>query len=306
MYHSWSSNPEANYIMIEPGIKYMIRNKEALRYAPKPWYERPLRPPADPVPIDMIRFLPTRKLQTSWWGSTWNPTPADDLDSFSYLFLHALLFRGKQRGESTMGQIQYDYGLLGASHAKNLMDNRDHVETHLWLVSESVDKASKTGKQPCGTTIDAFARPLYKMFKVNESHHAQERQLAQERRSKENVEERARAQYEEYLAAMEAVNTAIQEGWAREEKLQDEKKAEKKKKTKKALKRTLEQTAECGSTDLTEEEVVGASEEGVEESVPESVGSQDVSIDAEGEVGGIVSSSRDSSHEPLSKRPRLE
>ncbi len=49
----FSDNPDANYIMIEPNVKYMISSYAALAHAPKPWYDRP--PPTPKQSVRVVR-----------------------------------------------------------------------------------------------------------------------------------------------------------------------------------------------------------------------------------------------------------
>ncbi|KAI0638667.1 hypothetical protein C8Q77DRAFT_447390 [Trametes polyzona] len=222
----WSDNPEGNYIMIEPNVKFMIHSQEALRRAPRPWYARPPPTPVKPLPVDKLRFLPTRRLQNSLSSQLWTQTVGDDLDSLSYTFLHALLFRAYKGSDRTAAKIAGYYSTLGSSHPKRLMDWRDDVETQFWIISEDVKSARKaSGKEPDGTSIEAFAEELYKLHRVNIAHHSQERALAGTIEQKEGMHERSKKQYDDYLQAMETLKAAIDNGWARKQE-EKRKKAE--------------------------------------------------------------------------------
>ncbi|KAI9057694.1 hypothetical protein FKP32DRAFT_1598086 [Trametes sanguinea] len=215
----WSSNPEANYVMIEPNVKYMLYTAQARANPPKAWYERPPPTPQKPVPVDKIRFLPTRRLQDAVYHSEpWHQVVADDLDSFSHVMLHAMLFAGKKRRDGSTASLSYAYRALDKHHPKVLMDWRDNVEDEIWRVGERVKKERAKGKEPDGATIDAIAEQLYAVFKVNIGQHSQERDLRWSYGAKkENVEDRWKKQYEDYLTAMEALAKAADEATTRKE-----------------------------------------------------------------------------------------
>ncbi len=188
-----------------------------------------------------MRFLPTRFLQNAFSDSPWEHTVGDDLDSFTYVFVHALLFRGRQRCDPCTARIGGYYSRFGAEHPKKLMDIRDSFENWLWIIGEDTKKLRAEGEEPDGTTIEQFAEPLYRVTKVNVAHHCQERALALTKAGREGAKERAAKQYEEYMNAMVTLKESIDAGWARktEEKRRKaeakaEKKAQKAKETEKA------------------------------------------------------------------------
>lgn len=162
-----------------------------------------------------MRFLPTRKLQNAFSDAPWEHTVGDDLDSFTYVFVHALLFRGHQRGDSCTARIRGYYSSLGNEHPKTLRDIRDSFENSLWIIGEDVKKLRANGEEPDGKTIAQFAEPLYRVTKVNVAHHCQERALALTKEGREGAKERAEKQYEEYMKVMVTLKESIDEGWAR-------------------------------------------------------------------------------------------
>lgn len=162
-----------------------------------------------------MRFLPTRKLQNAFSDVPWEHTVGDDLDSFTYVFVHALLFRGHQRDDKCTARIRGYYYSLGNEHPKTLMDIRDSFENSLWIIGEDVKKLRAEGQEPDGKTIAQFAEPLYRVTKVNVAHHSDERALALKKAGREGAKERAAKQYEEYMKAMVTLKESIDEGWAR-------------------------------------------------------------------------------------------
>ncbi|KAI0774666.1 hypothetical protein BD413DRAFT_670032 [Trametes elegans] len=228
----WSDNPEANYIMIEPNVKYMLYTREARANPPTPWYARP--PPAiyQSFPLDKVRFLPSRRLQNALGTSRWVQTVGDDLDSFSQVLLHSILLRGKRRRDGLTNGLVNLFSALGNTHPKRLLDWRDEAEQSLWRLTQDILRDPKDkGKEPDGTTVAAWADEFYRLFKVNVSHHSEERALAYSGKTHEGARERAARQYDEYLQAYQTFLEAVEAGFARKEeqmRLQAEQKAEKK------------------------------------------------------------------------------
>lgn len=251
---------------------------------------------------DMMRFLPTRLLQTSFNGTHYTPTVGDDLDSFTYLLLHNLILRDVQQKTGRMELVRAHYDNLGATHPKTLMDNRDDVESMLYQISKDVARMRANGKEPRGTSVDSYAEQLCNLFVVNISSQSGERELANQGKTKEGIEERARKQHELYLKQMERLCTAVNDGWAREEE-----KSRKIEET--AEQRALEEAQETeddrqsGSEDAAETEEY---ETGDEEGSPDGAAPQDA-MDVEGlEVAETATGDGDICHERPSKRPRLD
>ncbi|KAI0650922.1 hypothetical protein C8Q79DRAFT_1101809 [Trametes meyenii] len=220
------------YIEIEPGLKYLLHSDLARKYAPKPWWARPPAPPAKALPVDKMRFLPSRRLQDAMWTSTpFTQTVADDLDSFSHVLLHTLLWRDKKRRDGSSSGMAGYLGCLGQEHPKKLLDNRDGVENRLWIMGEDVKKLRAQGKEPDGATLEAVAEELYAVFKVNIGHHGTERSLTWSDLKKEEVKVRWKQQYEEYMTAFGVYKDAVEKAMARKDeelRLKAEKKAKKK------------------------------------------------------------------------------
>ncbi|OSC97924.1 hypothetical protein PYCCODRAFT_1480944 [Trametes coccinea BRFM310] len=308
----WSSNPEANYVMIEPNVKFMLYTAQARANPPLPYWERPPPTPQKPVPIDKIRFLPTRRLQDAIYRSgPWQQVVADDLDSFSHVMLHAMLFRGKKRRDGSTDSLAFAYRALNKQHPKVLMDWRDEVEESIWRIGERVKKERAEGKEPDGATIDAIAEQLYAVFRINIRQHSQERELSASYNwtNKEDVKDRWKKQYEDYLTALDALAKAADDATTRKEE------ARRLKAEQKALKKAQK----------AEEEKALASKAVAEEPAKaqaEQEGGQDIPMEVQDDIGkgkGKATESvvpensraadredRDDLEEPAAKRARLD
>ncbi|KAI0328236.1 hypothetical protein GY45DRAFT_1021192 [Cubamyces sp. BRFM 1775] len=257
-----------------------------------------------------MRFYPSRRLQNAMWGGHWRHTVADDLDSFSHVFLHSVLLRSKKRKDGSAGSLGWAYRALGSTHPQKLMDWRDEVEQSIWRTSERVKKNLKEGEEPNPATLDAISDELFKLFQVNIGQHGLERTIASGYASEEKrtVQERAKDHYEEYTKALENLAKAadaacrkVEEG--KREKA-ERKAARKAKEAEEAAKREKGETtaapAETGGIDA--------------KSVPQE-DTQDVEMEMEmGASGGAEDASEgksdekrddDGTEEPLAKRPRL-
>ncbi|KAI8989900.1 hypothetical protein BD414DRAFT_485487 [Trametes punicea] len=294
---SWSDHPEANYVMIEPNVKYMLYTEAARANPPLAWYERPPPVPRKVIRVDKMRFLPSRRLQNAFSDEPWVQTVADDLDSFTHVFLHTLLFRGKQRKDGSTESLSWAFRALGKTHPQRLQDWRDEVEQSVWQLQEKVKEERAKGKEPDGASVDAIAEQLYQVMKVNIRQHGMEREL-QWRRNDEGVKERWRGQYEEYLKAMRALAEAAEKATLRAEE-ERRKKAERKA-LEKAAKRQREAEGTNESVAMPE-----AQPSGMEEMADE-----DVEMDCvEEEIGGAAAArmvdDHDERDEPSTKRARL-
>ncbi|CDO77227.1 hypothetical protein BN946_scf184747.g40 [Trametes cinnabarina] len=307
MFGRWSSNPEANYVMIEPNLKYMLYTAQARANPPLPWYERPPPTPKKPIPVDKIRFLPSRRLDNAFESSPWRQTVADDLDSFTHVMLHAFLFRGKKRRDGSTDSIAYAYNALNKEHPKILLNWRDDVEDSILALGKKVKQARAEGKEPDGGSIDAIAEQLYEVIRVNIRHHSWERELANGYRTREEgAEERWKKQYEQYNGAMEELAKAADEATRRKEearRLKAEQKALKAQQAAEEANQKAEALAGEASQAPTDQDVEQATQivEGQERGGETSV------VDTTSlEFQGKNTSKRESLDEPAAKRPRLE
>ncbi|KAI0355501.1 hypothetical protein OH77DRAFT_1521053 [Trametes cingulata] len=235
-------NEEAHYVMIEPNLKYMLYSAQARANPPKAWYERPPPRPHKSLPVDKLRFLPCRRLQNAFDSTPWIQTVGDDLDSFTQLLLHVLIFRSVRGVDDFAAGLAGFYRPLGGEHAQRLQDWRDALENRLWMMSEGYVGAARGQSREArkaemeagraGVCVEAVAGELHRVTKVNVRHQCEERRLAG--RFGKGEEERAGRQYDEYLAAMGVFREALDRMYAREEEAK-RRKAEEKTETEHAL-----------------------------------------------------------------------
>ncbi|KAI0677735.1 hypothetical protein C8Q78DRAFT_107392 [Trametes maxima] len=309
------------YIEIEPGVKYLLHSEYARKHAPIPWWARPPAPPQKALPVDKMRFLPSRRLQDAMWTSEpFTQTVADDLDSFSHVLLHTLLWRDKKRRDGSSSGMSGYLGCLGQEHPKKLLDNRDGVENSLWIMGQDVKKLRAQGKEPDGATLKAVAEELYAVFKVNIGHHGTERSLTWQEKQKEEVKERWKKQYEEYMTAFGVYKDAVEKAMARKDeelRLKAEKKAKKKAEQVRAAEESKEEAA--AETDKEKGQATASTKETSPATALVERQAEDVEMaDAEkkeGESKGESSLVRPhpeddgekaDTEEPAQKRPRVE
>ncbi|KAH9884939.1 hypothetical protein C8Q73DRAFT_784873 [Cubamyces lactineus] len=303
----WSDNPEGNYVMIEPNLKFMLYTDRAKKHPPPAYYERPPPRVLKALPLDKMRFYPTRRLQNAIWGGPWNHVVADDLDSFSHVFLHTILLRNKQRRDGSAGSLGWAFGVLGGTHPQRLMDWRDEVEQGIWRTSESVKKKRKAGKEPDPATLDAISDELFKVFQVNIGQHGLERMIASgyAPNEKRSVKERAKDHYDEYIQAMENLAQAADAACSKVEE------AKREKAERKAAKKAKE-TEEAAKRKEDERETAPAEEEaGSKEALQEETKDVEMEIGASGEAlaeddsEGRSDEKRDDASEELPKYEAL-
>ncbi|KAI0658672.1 hypothetical protein C8Q70DRAFT_993491 [Cubamyces menziesii] len=303
----WSDHPEGNYVMIEPNVKFMLYTDRAKKYPPPAYYERPPPPIQKALPLDKMRFYPSRRLQNAMWGGPWNHTVADDLDSFSHVFLHSVLLRSKRRKDGSAGSLGWAYAALGKTHPQKLLDWRDEVEQGIWRTSEGVKKKRKEGKEPNPATLDAISDELFKLFKVNIGQHGLEREIASGYAygEKRTVQERAKDHYEQYTQALETLAKAADAACAKVEE------AKREKAEKKAAKKA-KQAEEAAKREQDERAAAAAETDKVDSQDATEGDAQDIEMETgtggEAEDGSKGESNKeedDGTEEPAAKRPRL-
>ncbi|RDX47747.1 hypothetical protein OH76DRAFT_1484434 [Lentinus brumalis] len=231
-------NPEENYIMIEPNVKYLLSSPRAARYAPIPWYNRPPPRPAKPgPPPDKLRYVSTRRIQNAFDARTpFRQTVADDLDSLMQTFMDALLKRTRY-----MPCMLNHYG---EHELHTLKVAREEASDHFWHVlqdqrrqkeaweraqrakesaseceevdaneAEAVDAGENVEPGPEG--VAAMADPLLQMMRLSTANMNSETRLASPWGGRETTEERDKRvaeHYEKLTDVMRKVGEAAEVG----------------------------------------------------------------------------------------------
>ncbi|KAI0705728.1 hypothetical protein C8T65DRAFT_652568 [Cerioporus squamosus] len=330
-------NPEENYIMIEPNVKYLLSSPRAARYAPIPWYKRPPPRPVQPgPPQDKLRYVSTRRIQNAFQHNTpFRQTVADDLDSLMQTFLNALLKR--------TGYMPCMLSHYGKEELHPLKVAREEASDHFWYamedqrrLREAQERArkakeggsageevdAKTGEdiEPGPEGVAAMVEPLWEMMKMSTTMMASENRVAREwgrQEPKEQKDQRAAEHYEKFTEVMQKVLEAADVGEKRTLLRKALVKAEREKRIEQARAEARKPAETRKLKEVSEtEDTMDIDEEGSTDTVPESGvadGEDETDMAAEADetkdqvdLASPPSPQPDGTQEPPKKRARLE